>query len=150
MKLSDAIYLFKNNSILHMNRNKLYIFLLIIIGLGYGWLIYSNNEQTTKPISCLFKKVTDYPCPSCGTTRSVSLLLNGQFQQAVFMNPFGYIVAVLMLVIPLWIGIDLIKKTASFYRIYLLVEKFISKKPIAIFLLLLVVLNWYWNIKKNL
>jgi hypothetical protein len=66
------------------------------------------------------------------------------------MNPFGYFVAALMLVIPIWIGIDLLKKTASFYRVYLLVEKFISKKPIALFLVVLVLLNWYWNIKKNL
>jgi hypothetical protein len=44
----------------------------------------------------------------------------------------------------------LVKKTASFYRVYLLAEKFISKKPIALILVVLVLLNWYWNIKKNL
>lgn len=133
-----------------MNRNKLYIFLLIIIGLGYGWLIYSNNVQTAKSIGCLFKKVTTYPCPSCGTTRAVEQLFQGNFYQAIELNPFGIIVGVAMLVIPVWIGIDLSKKTSSFYAFYKATERYISKKPIALILLLLVVLNWYWNIKKNL
>ena len=122
-----------------MKKNRLYVFLLALIGLGYGWLfLFNHKENIQQPIGCVFKKVTNYPCPSCGTTRSVSLLMRGDFWQA------------LMLVIPIWIGIDLLKKTASFYRVYLLVEKFISKKPIALFLVVLVLLNWYWNIKKNL
>lgn len=134
-----------------MKKNRLYAFLLALIGLGYGWLfIFNHSEKNHHPIGCFFKKATSYPCPSCGTTRSVSLLIKGDFLQAVVMNPFGYVVATLMLVIPLWIGIDLVKKTGSFYRVYLLAEKFISKKPIAIFLVVLVLLNWYWNIKKNL
>mgnify|MGYP000019335329 FL=1 len=134
-----------------MKKNRLYVFLLALIGLGYGWLfLFNHKENIQQPIGCVFKKVTNYPCPSCGTTRSVSLLMSGDFWQAAVMNPFGYVVAALMLVIPIWIGIDLLKKTASFYRVYLLVEKFISKKPIALFLIVLVLLNWYWNIKKNL
>jgi hypothetical protein len=76
--------------------------------------------------------------------------MEGAFFQAAVMNPFGYIVAALMLVIPIWIGIDLVKKTASFYHVYLQAEKFISKKPVALFLVVAVLLNWYWNIKKNL
>lgn len=134
-----------------MKKNRLYIFLLALIGLGYGWLIFFNHtENNPQPIGCFFKKATNYPCPSCGTTRSVSLLIKGDFLQAAVMNPFGYIVATLMLVIPIWIGIDLVKKTTSFYSIYLLAEKFISKKPITLILVVLVLLNWYWNIKKNL
>jgi len=134
-----------------MKRNQLYIFLLIVIALGYSWLIYSStNHSTTKPLGCLFKKITRYPCPSCGTTRSVSLLFQGDFFQALWLNPFGIIVVLAMLVIPIWIVIDFSNKSASFYYFYKAAERYISKKTVALFLILLVLLNWYWNIKKNL
>lgn len=133
-----------------MKRNQLYIFLLIVIGLGYGWLIYSTRSYSTKPIGCFFKKITTYPCPSCGTTRSVSFLFQGDFSQALWLNPFGVIIGLAMLVIPIWIVIDFSKKSSSFFVFYKATERYISKMPIAIFLILLVLLNWYWNIKKNL
>ena len=136
---------------MEMKRNKLYIFLLIAIAFGYAWLIFSNaTDFKEKHIGCLFKKVTTYPCPSCGTTRSVQLVFKGEFFPSLLLNPFGILVATIMLVVPFWIGIDLIKKSDSFFKFYKASEQFISKKPIAILLFFLVVLNWYWNIKKNI
>jgi hypothetical protein len=137
--------------LMEMKRNKLYIFLLISIAFGYAWLVFSNvTFLKEKHIGCLFKKVTTYPCPSCGTTRSVQLVFNGEFFSSLLLNPFGILVATIMLVVPFWIGIDLIKKSDSFFKFYKASERFISKKPIAILLFLLVILNWYWNIKKNI
>jgi hypothetical protein len=136
---------------MEMNRNRLYIFLLIAITLGYTWLIFSNATVFKENhIGCLFKEITAYPCPSCGTTRSVQLVFNGEFFSSLLLNPFGILVATIMLVVPFWIGIDLIKKSDSFFKFYKASERFISKKPIAILLFLLVILNWYWNIKKNI
>ena len=136
---------------MEMKRNKLYIFLLIAIASGYAWLIFSNTTVfKEKHLGCLFKKITTYPCPSCGTTRSVQLVFKGEFLSSLLLNPFGILVATIMLVVPFWIGIDLIKKSDSFFKFYKASEQFISKKPIAILLFLLVVLNWYWNIKKNI
>jgi hypothetical protein len=136
---------------MEMKRNKLYIFLLIAIAFGYAWLIFSNvTFFKEKHIGCLFKKVTTYPCPSCGTTRSVQLVFKGEFFPSLLLNPFGILVATIMLVVPFWIGIDLIKKSDSFFKFYKASEQFISKKPIAILLFFLVLLNWYWNIKKNI
>ena len=136
---------------MEMKRNKLYIFLLIAIAFGYAWLIFSNIPVfKEKHIVCLFRKITTYPCPSCGTTRSVQLVFKGEFFSSLLLNPFGILVATIMLVVPFWIGIDLIKKSDSFFKFYKASEQFISKKPIAILLFFLVVLNWYWNIKKNI
>ena len=53
-----------------------------------------------------------------------------------------------MLVIPVWIGIDLSKKHLAFMFFFIRQQSVIFPKPIALILLLLVVLNWYWNIKK--
>lgn len=134
-----------------MNRNKLYIFLLIVIALGYLWLFFSNvTVFKEKQLGCLFKKITTYPCPSCGTTRSVQLVFEGEFFSSLLLNPFGILVAIIMLVVPIWISVDYIKKSSSFFKFYKTSELFISKKPIAILLFLLVILNWYWNIKKNI
>jgi hypothetical protein len=135
---------------MEMNRNKLYIFLLIAISLGYIWLFSSVSIIKENHLGCLFKKITSYPCPSCGTTRSVQLLFKGEFFSSLLLNPFGILVAIIMLVVPFWIGIDFLKKSDSFFKFYKASERFISKKPIAIFLFLLVILNWYWNIKKNI
>jgi len=136
---------------MEMNRNKLYIFLLIVIALGYLWLFFSNvTVFHEKQLGCLFKKITTYPCPSCGTTRSVQLVFEGEFFSSLFLNPFGILVAIIMLVVPIWIGVDYVKKSSSFFKFYKASERFISKKPIAILLFLLVILNWYWNIKKNI
>jgi hypothetical protein len=134
-----------------MNRNKLYIFLLIVIALGYLWLFFSSvTVFKEKQFGCLFKKITTYPCPSCGTTRSVQLVFEGEFFSSLLLNPFGILVTIIMLVVPIWISVDYIKKSSNFFKFYKASELFISKKPIAILLFLLVILNWYWNIKKNI
>lgn len=137
--------------LMEMNRNKLYISLLIAIALGYIWLFFSNvSIFKDNHLGCLFKKITTYPCPSCGTTRSVQLVFKGEFFSSLLLNPFGILVATIMLVVPIWISLDYIKKSSSFFKFYKVSELFISKKPIAILLFLLVILNWYWNIKKNI
>lgn len=136
---------------MEMKRDKLYIFLLIANALGYTWLIFSNVAFfKEKHLGCLFKKITTYPCPSCGTTRSVQLFFKMEFFSSFVLNPFGIFVSIIMLVVPIWISIDYIKKSSSFFKFYKTSERFISKKPIAILLFLLVILNWYWNIKKNI
>jgi hypothetical protein len=94
--------------------------------------------------------VTGYPCPSCGTTRAVQEFLKGNLMNSFFMNPFGIIVAILMAIIPLWILFDLILKKETFYSNYKKIETIIRIRWVAIILIVLVILNWIWNIKKGL
>jgi hypothetical protein len=37
--------------------------------------------------SCLFKEFTGFPCPTCGTTRSLVNLAKGDLQGSLLMNP---------------------------------------------------------------
>ena len=37
--------------------------------------------------ACVFKSVTGFPCPACGSTRAVAHLAQGRFSSAVAMNP---------------------------------------------------------------
>jgi hypothetical protein len=66
------------------------------------------------------------------------------------MNPFGILVAAIMIVIPIWILYDLVTKKETFFINYTKTEHIINRRWIAFLLIVLVVLNWIWNIKKGL
>ena len=134
-----------------MNRNKLYslLFIACLAGLFYLFYhIYTLQSQTFRV--CIIKNVTGYPCPSCGTTRAVTLLLEGKIIESLLLNPFGIIVAIVMTIFPLWVLIDIILKKESFFRIYKKGETTIRKPWLASILILIVLLNWIWNIYKHL
>lgn len=134
-----------------MTKNKLYLVLLVACLSGFLYLIYSINYSESSHIKvCIIKNVTGYPCPSCGTTRAVQEFLKGNLMNSFFMNPFGIIVAILMAIIPLWILFDLILKKETFYSNYKKIETIIRIRWVAIILIVLVILNWIWNIKKGL
>ena len=137
-----------------MNKNKLYLFLLFACFVGYSWLLFSlqheHEIQNQEFTVCLFKKVTTVPCPSCGTTRSVMQLSHGNFLSAILINPFGIIVGLIMIIAPIWISYDFIQKKETFYTTYLKIETILRKRKVAIVLIVLVIANWIWNIKKNL
>jgi hypothetical protein len=120
---------------------------------GYLYLTFNivsvqSGRGTTEV--CLVKKFTTIPCPSCGTTRAVVSLLHGDFVESFFINPFGIIVASIMLLAPLWVGFDFVTKQSTLFIFYNKLEV-ILKKPMIMFpLLFLVLVNWIWNIAKGL
>ena len=134
-----------------MSKNKLYLFILVACTSGFSYLLYSffyseSNQFTV----CMIKNVTGFPCPSCGTTRAVQLLFKGDFISSILMNPFGIIVSGSMLFLPIWIVFDVLLKKKSFFTFYNKMESILKQKKIAIPLIILVVLNWIWNINKGL
>ena len=134
-----------------MTRNKLYSLILIACLAGFIYLfctIHNLKSETFRV--CIIKNVTGYPCPSCGTTRAVSFLLEGKIIESVLINPFGIIVAIMMTLFPLWILKDIILKKDSFFRWYKKTEATIRKPWLAVILIILVLLNWIWNIYKHL
>jgi hypothetical protein len=137
-----------------MNRNKLYKFVLVACLIGYIWLFFSlyqqNEIHSSQMTVCFIKKTTNVPCPSCGTTRAVMYLFQGEIQTAILTNPFGILVGLIMLVSPVWIVLDYYQKKDTFFQFYKKSEQFIRRKWIAAFLVILALLNWYWNIKKGL
>ena len=133
-----------------MSRNKLYWLLLIACFSGFIYLLYHlQHSENTHFGVCIIKNVTGFPCPSCGTTRAVQLLLQGNVLASLQMNPFGILVAIIMTIVPLWIALDLIFKRDTFYQSYKKMEATIRIKWIAVILILLVLLNWIWNIYKQ-
>ncbi len=136
-----------------LDRNKLYSILFIACLAGYIWLYFSITKNITEKKSvevCLIKHVTNIPCPSCGSTRSVISLTKGDFIGALNSNPIGYLVAIIMLIAPIWIITDTIKKTKTLFDFYIKIEIYLKRPKIAIPLILLVIINWIWNITKGL
>lgn len=134
-----------------MTRNKLYSLLLLACFGGFIYLFYTKNYTSNETFRfCIIKNVTGYPCPSCGTTRAVSLLLEGKITESVLLNPFGIVIAIIMTVFPLWVLADIVLKKDSFYKAYKKAESVIRKPWLASVLILLVLLNWIWNLYKHL
>lgn len=136
-----------------LERNKLYLILTTACAAGYIWLFLNKNLNLTqdKPIEvCLIKRVTNIPCPSCGSTRSVISLTNGNFVEAFDYNPIGFILAFVMLVVPIWVVKDIVYQTNSLFVYFLKIESYLNKPKYAIYLVLLIVFNWIWNIEKGL
>lgn len=62
----------------------------------------------------------------------------------------GYIVAILMIVLPIWFAYDILFKRKSFYLFYVKFEEFIGRRKILFVILILVAINWIWNIVKDI
>ena len=134
-----------------MSKNKLYSFIFIACFFGLTYLFYKTTYSESTPLSfCVIKNATGYSCPSCGTTRAIQLLIKNNWMASLQMNPFGIVVVILMVVLPLWIVFDTITKKETFFKSYKKAEAVIRTKWLAVFLIVLVLLNWIWNLKKGL
>lgn len=123
--------------------------------LGY-LLIYQSyissktNQSNDKIGFCIFKKATNIPCPSCGSTRAILLLMDGDIKRSIYKNPLGCLIFLYLLIVPFWLLSDLVLNKKSLDTAYLEVEVFLRRKKIFIPLILLLILNWIWNISKGL
>ncbi len=134
-----------------MKKNHLYIFLISLSLVGYAWLGWNVVEESTTPTTCMFKTITHLPCPSCGTTRAMVLLVNGNMEASLLVNPFGVLLALAMVIVPLWILADMIRKNDSLFRFYVVAEGLLmNNKWVSVPATAAVLLNWFWNIAKGL
>jgi len=133
-----------------MSANKLYPLIVLLCLLGFIYLFFNFQHTENAFEVCILKRITTVPCPSCGTTRAVILLLRGEIIASLLMNPLGIIVALMMVLFPVWICIDVISKRQTFYNFYKKTETVIVKKWPAAILIFLVLINWIWNIYKNI
>ena len=135
-------------------RNKLYLLLAVACTAGYVWLFY--NMHTGSGINgsdvdvCIFKHVTNIPCPSCGSTRSVLSLVKGDIADSFFLNPIGIFLFLILIIAPVWIAYDILSKKESLFKFYNRLEKILQQKQVAIPAVALIIVNWIWNIYKGL
>lgn len=135
------------------SRNRLYLLFFTACLAGYSWLGFTllADSTTHRDVElCLIKRLTNIPCPACGSTRAVVSLTKGNFAEALYTNPLGFVVAAIMLLLPLWIGLDLFRRSSSLVDFYKKIESLLQKPMVAIPLIGLVLINWIWNITKGL
>lgn len=132
-----------------MSKRRLYGILFLAAASGLLWLA-GAYYAVDMPGGCIVKHTTGIPCPSCGTTRSVVAILQGDVHAALVWNPLGIPVLLLLSVTPLWIGYDLIAGKATLMTGYRKAEAWFSRRWVAIPALLLIAANWFWNIYKGL
>jgi hypothetical protein len=135
-----------------MRRNTLYLILSVACIAGYIWLYVQHqfSQQGRGFGACLIKHATDVPCPSCGSTRAILALIEGDLIGSVLMNPFGILIAIIMVVCPIWLAADFSSSGDSLWRMYNRIELFFRHRWIAIASISLVMMNWIWNIYKDL
>lgn len=135
------------------NRDLYWMFAILSIA-GYAWIgfhFFSSDCGAAPFTVCLFKNFTGIPCPSCGITRSLLLLIAGDVSQAVMINPLGLVAASTLLILPFWMITDALARKNTLARSFLWTEKRIrSKKLVYMPLAALVLFNWGWNILKEL
>ncbi|NMH28271.1 DUF2752 domain-containing protein [Flavobacterium silvaticum] len=134
-----------------MTPGKLYSIVGLTCLAGYSWLAFAEFSPELSGFGiCLFKHVVGIPCPSCGVTRAVQLLLQGNVRDSLLMNPLGILVALLALATPIWIVLDLLRRKQTFFRFYQKTESIIRRPTVATIFILLVLTNWFWGISKGL
>jgi hypothetical protein len=137
-----------------MSRSKLYT--IILAACCAGWVYIgiqfplNKSGQQHDVTLCLIKQVTNVPCPSCGTTRSVLAMIKGDFVSSFQWNPLGWLVGMMMFIIPIWITFDLISKKETFMFTYQATENWFRSRWVAGPAIALVLANWAWNIYKGL
>ena len=70
--------------------------------------------------------------------------------EAFIMNPLGYMVAFIMILTPVWITGDILVKRKTLYDFYCKLGTHIKQPKYAIPLIILVLINWIWNLTKGL
>lgn len=89
--------------LIHVSRHPawpLWAVLMVLVWslLGVAAVLLSTRLNHSAQL-CLLKRVTDFPCPTCGFTRGAFSFLHGHIVQAWLYNPLLYSVLALFFVI---------------------------------------------------
>lgn len=137
--------------IIRNNNRRFYFYITLLTAAGWAWIIYCIQlDNINSGISvCIFKNITSIPCPACGSTHSVLSIFSGNWWLAIQDNPLGYIIGILLIIIPIWLAYDALKRATTLYNSFTNIELKLKQNP---YLLIsgaaLIISNWIWNITK--
>lgn len=110
-------------------------YLLIILGVGFGYYLWLNFTHLGIP--CPFRTITGWLCPGCGITHMLIALIQLDFHTAYLENPF------LLLTSPFLIG-------EIIYQRYLQLTKQVNPQWNQVLLWLYVIALIIFGILRNL
>ncbi len=138
-----------------MQPKKFYTLMLTLTLAAYAWVgicFFSNGiDKSSNSIHpCFIKTVTGIPCPSCGTTRSVMLILHGNFFDAFRLNPLGFVAVFILAAMPFLVLYDAVKRNDLLFSLFTKSENIIRNRKSAAALILFFLILWGWNIHNGL
>lgn len=131
-----------------LNKKSFYILLSSLAFGGYSWIIVNllNYKKTDFSLSiCTLKNISGIPCASCGTTRSILFFFRGEWLMALYYNPIGILIAIILCVLPFFLTYDIYTKKYNLYTKYKSIN---LTKKFWISTLTLFIFCWAWNIYK--
>lgn len=130
-----------------MTRQKLYKIVIALSLAGYAWVGYNLIKASNDGVTvCPFRNVTGIPCPSCGTTEAVVHAVRGEIWEAITINPLVALASLMLVIFPIWVAIDLIRKKESFLIFFVFAEKTLKMRWVAASAILIILAVWAWNI----
>ena len=136
-----------------LTRIRFLLYLSLACIAGYIWLALISRLKPedigTQYDVCVIHHFLHVPCPSCGSTRSVLALMHGDIKGGLYWNPLGIVIFMVMVVSPFWIAYDLISGKSTLFNFFHASEKIFQRKWVAIPAIVLILLNWAWNIFKD-
>jgi len=103
-----------------------------LVGL-YVWLTHGGSGA---PTTCMFHRLTGYPCPTCGSTRMVVSAFHGDFVAAFLYNPLMFLLALLAIA---WLVLRV-----GFGRRIVWRRRRHRTTTLAIVIVILITCNWLW------
>jgi hypothetical protein len=136
-----------------MKARTFYWLTTLLSGAGYAYLAFAfwAEKHAHQASFCIIKSVSGVPCPSCGSTRSVMALLEGQVEASLLdWNPLGWVIFLMLLIIPFWAIYDGLTNKISLFNAFQSMERQLRKNYFLIPFAGILALNWIWTITKGL
>ena len=123
-----------------MKRNEA-IFLFVIYILGIIWII-AGRAYGWKITVCPIKLLSSLPCPGCGTTRAIEMVLDGDMIGGIMMNPNIILVAAIAMGAPFILAANFLYGK-DYMRI---ADRWLNRRPVFISLIFFEMTIWMYNI----
>lgn len=123
-----------------MKRNEA-IFLFVIYILGIIWII-AGRVYGWKITVCPIKLLSGLPCPGCGTTRAIEMVLDGDMIGGIMMNPNIILVAAIAMGAPFILAANFLYGK-DYMRI---ADRWLNRRPVFISLIFFEMTIWMYNI----
>lgn len=138
-----------------LSRRRLTTLSLTLSLLTFAWvglnLFLGARPSDVDLTICPLRLMTGIPCASCGTTRALCALSQGQWFESLYLNPLGILVALMATLSPLWIIYDYLRGKQTYYKAYLrIVSNRVACIYISIAMATLLLSIGIWNISKIL
>lgn len=123
-----------------MKRNEA-IFLFVIYILGIIWII-AGRAYGWKITVCPIKLLSGLPCPGCGTTQAIEMVLDGDMIGGIMMNPNIILVAAIAMGAPFILAANFLYGK-DYMRI---ADRWLNRRPVFISLIFFEMTIWMYNI----